>query len=72
LHQAQKDIQVSATDIAEVHIGCRIVDILKARNHIICGGLITLFIFPRGNAAHKKFLKESRADMDFVILPSSA
>lgn len=69
-YQAQKDMQASATDVAEVHIGCRVVDILKAHNHIICGGLITLFVFPRGNAAHKKFLKESRVDKDFVILPN--
>jgi hypothetical protein len=72
VYRVKKDAQAAALDAVEVHLGCRIIDIVKAPRHVICGGLITLYVFPRGNAAHKKFLKECRVDSRMLtIVPHS-
>ena len=37
--------------ISEVHLGCTIDQILKAKNHILEGGLLSLMVFPKANTA---------------------
>lgn len=37
--------------LTEVHLGCTIAQILKAKNHILEGGLLSLMVFPKANTA---------------------
>jgi hypothetical protein len=53
----------------EVHLGCTLQQVLMCHRHVTSGGLTTLLAFPRGNPAHKKFLKDSsKAGFDFFQL----
>lgn len=50
--------------IMEVHMGCTLRRILSAvsERNALPRGVLSLFAFPRDNAAHKKFLKAAKAD----------
>ena len=53
----------------EVHLGCTLYQVLTCQRHITAGGLTTFLAFPRGNPAHKKFLRDtSKAGYDFFQL----
>lgn len=43
----------------EVFLGCTILNILQAKNHVISGGLLTLIAFVKNSKAHKNFLKDA-------------
>jgi hypothetical protein len=70
MHQKQKDSYLQAVDFAEAHIGCRFADILSAEGAVVSAGLLTLFVFPKNNDAHKKFLKDSKVRRNFLLAPS--
>ncbi len=36
--------------LCEVHLGCTFEQILKAKNHILEGGLLSLLVFPKENS----------------------
>lgn len=40
-----------AISLSEVHMGCTIEQILKAKNHVLEGGLLSLMVFPKANTA---------------------
>lgn len=50
--------------IYEVHMGCNMRRIIThaAETNALPRGVLSLVVFPRGNAAHKKFLKAIKAD----------
>ena len=57
----------------EVHLGCTLQQVLVCHRHVTSGGLTTLLAFPRGNPAHRKFLKDStKAGYDFFQLDPGA
>jgi len=45
-------------DFVEIHMGCSLLQILTAPGHVLPGGLLTLVVYPRGNAAHQQFLQK--------------
>ena len=71
-HQMHKDKLLSGNyDCIEIHMGCKFNDILRAEGHIVSGGLCTLIVLVRDNAAHEKFIKENKVRQNFVLMPSS-
>jgi hypothetical protein len=57
----------------EVHLGCTLQQVLSCRRHVTAGGLTSLLAFPRGNPAHKKFLKDQqKAGYSFFQLDPGA
>lgn len=70
--ESEKKYRESAA-YCEVHLGCTLGQVLSCRRHVTSGGLTTLLAFPRGNPAHKKFLRDSsKAGYGFFQLDPGA
>lgn len=53
--EGQKEGETATTgatmQLTEVHLGCTIAQILKAKKHVLEGGLMSLMVFPKANQA---------------------
>eukprot|EP01034_Spumella_vulgaris_P021428 gene21428-27458_t len=49
--------QANHVSYFEVHLGCTITQILRSPGHVAAGGILSLIVFPKDNAAHRRFLK---------------
>lgn len=55
----RRNVQSAANCILEVHLGCEVLSLLKFREkYVLPGGLLSIIVFPRGNEAHKKFMRD--------------
>ena len=46
---SSSDCSGNKISLCEVHLGCTIAQILKAKDHILEGGLLSLMVFPKAN-----------------------
>jgi Cns1/TTC4 Wheel domain len=51
---------LSRVGYLEVHMGCKLQDILLAPNHVLSGGLLTLLVYVKESDAQEKFLSDVR------------
>lgn len=71
LFHAEQDRSTSRkankTLFLEVHLGCTFAQILRAPGVVAAGGILSLVVFPRGNAAHSKFLQNNAKEGNDIV-----